>query len=178
LERVLATRHSVRDFAQRQVELPVVAQLFWAAQGITHGTQGRPAPSAGALYPLELYAVTGAQILHYLPEEHRAQRWRVPGAAQALTRASGGQHAVATAPTVLVITGSVGRSAGKYGRRAQRYVDLEAGHAAQNVLLQAVANGLGAVPVGSFDDDAVAGILDLPATEAPRYLIPVGTPRS
>jgi SagB-type dehydrogenase family enzyme len=176
LEQVLAARHSVRDFSGRPLGRALIGQLFWAAQGITHGERGRPAPSAGALYPLELYAVTSGQVLHYLPQGHRAQRWTVPQARHELARASGGQSVVGAAPVVLVVTAVLARTAGKYGSRAQRYVDLEAGHAAQDVLLQACAAGLGAVPIGSFDDDQVAQVLDLATDEAPRYLIPVGFP--
>jgi SagB-type dehydrogenase family enzyme len=176
LEQALATRHSVRSYAGRPLGTARIGQLFWAAQGITHGAQGRPAPSAGALYPLQLYAVTGQEILRYLPEGHRAQQWTVSRAAQELARASGGQAAVRAAPTVLVIAAVPARTAGKYGSRAVRYIDLEAGHAAQNILLQAVATGLAAVPIGSFDDDEVAAVLGLTSGEVPRYLIPVGFP--
>ena len=81
------------------------------------------------------------------------------------------------APVVLVITGVMARTAWKYGGdRAWRYVNLEAGHAAQNVLLQASVMGLGAVPVGAFDDNGVMDVLGLPADHRPLYLIPVGRP--
>jgi len=78
---------------------------------------------------------------------------------------------------VIVITAVQGRTAGKYGaERARRYAALEAGHAAQNVLLQAVALGLGAVPVGAFTDREVSALLRLPDGEEPLYLIAVGHP--
>ena len=70
----------------------------------------------------------------------------------------------------------VGRTESVYGGRDERYVHLEAGHAAQNLLLQATALGLAAVPVGAFDDAGVAGVIGLPAEQAPLYLIPVGHP--
>jgi SagB-type dehydrogenase family enzyme len=176
LEQALAARRSVRRFRSEPLGDARLGQLFWSAQGITHGEQGRPAPSAGALYPLQLYAVGADAILRYLPEGHRAERWTEPGAGAGLARAAGGQQAVALAPTVLVVTAALVRTAGRYGSRAQRYVDLEAGHATQNILLQAVATGLAAVPIGSFDDDAVAAVLRLSRAEAPRYLVPVGLP--
>jgi nitroreductase len=62
----------------------------------------------------------------------------------------------------------------RYGDRADRYVLLEAGHAAQNLLLEAVAMGLGAVPIGAFDDVAVSQAMELADGEVPLYLIPVG----
>ena len=86
------------------------------------------------------------------------------------------QEWVGRAPAVFAISGDVSRMAEKYADRAERYVFLEAGHAAQNLLLQAVDLGLSGVPVGSFDDEAVAGLLQLPESERPIYLLPVGRP--
>ena len=66
----------------------------------------------------------------------------------------------------------------KYGRtRSPRYIHLEAGHAAQNTLLQAVSLGLGAVPIGAFEDIRVQEVLGLPADHEPLYLIPIGHPK-
>jgi SagB-type dehydrogenase family enzyme len=85
------------------------------------------------------------------------------------------QEMISHAPAVFVIAGILARTAPKYGPdRAWRYVNLEAGHAAQNLLLQAVVLGLGAVPIGAFDDDAVQDLLELPGDQRPLYLIPVG----
>ena len=64
----------------------------------------------------------------------------------------------------------------KYGARAERYVLIEAGHAGQNLLLQASALGLGAVPTGAFDDARITELIGLPAGAEPLYLIPVGEP--
>ena len=95
-----------------------------------------------------------------------------------LQQAGLGQGAIGGAPAVFVITGVHERTAIKYGqRRTPRYVQMEAGHAAQNLLLQAVALGLGAVPVGAFYDDSVREVLSLSGAETPLYLIPVGHPR-
>ena len=70
------------------------------------------------------------------------------------------------------------RMAQKYGQaRTPRYVHMEAGHAAQNLLLEAVALGLGGVPVGAFHDDEVRRVLSLPIDHRPIYLLPVGHPR-
>jgi SagB-type dehydrogenase family enzyme len=79
---------------------------------------------------------------------------------------------------VFVITAVYARTEQRYGvERGTRYVHLEAGHAAQNVLLQATALGLGAVPIGSFSDSEIRTVLTLPEDHAPLYLIPVGKPR-
>jgi SagB-type dehydrogenase family enzyme len=77
---------------------------------------------------------------------------------------------------VFVIAAVYERTSVKYGDRAKRYVHLEAGHAAQNLLLQAVALGLGGVPIGAFHDDKVQAVLGLPKDQRPLYLIPVGHP--
>ena len=66
------------------------------------------------------------------------------------------------------------RTTRKYGRRGVRYVHIEVGHAAQNLVLQATVLGLGGVTVGAFDDGAVARVLELPDGEVPLYLVPVG----
>jgi len=179
LAEALATRHSVREFEDRTPSVEQVGQLLWAAQGVTHGSGGRTAPSAGALYPLDVYAVTRGTLWHHLPDGHRAEQWDAPATLAAeLGDAAFVQVAVSSAPLIVVITGTTRRTSGKYGFRAPRYVTLEAGHCAQNVLLQAVALGLGAVPVGGFADDAVRHRLGLRVEQTPYYLVSVGTPRA
>lgn len=172
----LSRRRSVREFTDRPLTLAQVGQLLWAAQGVTADWGGRTAPSAGALYPLELYAALPDRLLHYLPAGHRAEVW-VDGDLRArLASAAPSRAAVAAGAAVFVVTAVPGRTAAKYGSRADRYVTLEAGHATQNLLLQAIALDLGAVPIGAFDDEWVAGTVSLPAGAVPRYLVPVGVP--
>ena len=134
---------------------------MWAAQGITHGGNRRSAPSAGALYPLELYVVTNSQVLHYLPAGHRAELWPSSGALAALAGATPNGEVVRQAPAIFVVVGVIDRTAQKYGRNASRYVALEAGHAAQNLCLQAVGVQLGAVTIGALDENVVARALPL-----------------
>jgi SagB-type dehydrogenase family enzyme len=176
LEEVLAARRSVRSFTDQPVTLAEISQLLWAAQGITSSWGGRTAPSAGALYPLEVYGVTADMTLRYIPDGHRAELLSVGDPRRGLAAAAFGQGAVVSAPVVLVLAAVFPRTEVKYGARAERYVKLEGGHAAQNVLLQAVALGLGAVPIGSFEDDGVRQALDLADPEQPLYLIPIGHP--
>jgi SagB-type dehydrogenase family enzyme len=87
-----------------------------------------------------------------------------------------GQEAVRRAPAALVVCAVYSRMTGKYRDRGPRYAQLEAGHAAQNVLLQAAALGLGGVSVGAMDDAAVQKALALPKDHEPLYIIPVGYP--
>jgi SagB-type dehydrogenase family enzyme len=177
LEEALAGRRSVREYSAQTLTLGEIGQLLWAAQGVTSGDGRRTAPSAGATYPLELYAVTVDGVHHYLPAEHALSLVR-PGDIRAdLARAAVAQAFVAEAPLVVVVAAVPARTEARYGARAARYVALEAGHAAQNLLLEAVALGLVGVPVGSFDDEAVAELVGLGDGEEPLYLLPIGHPR-
>lgn len=174
LEETLLDRRSVRAFTDQGLTLVELSQLLWATQGITADWGGRTAPSAGALYPLEVYLVTPDALYHYLPEGHRAEVLSDEDLRIELTRAALDEPAVYGAPAVFVITAVYARTAAKYGERGERYVHLEAGHAAQNLLLQAGALGLAGVPIGAFSDGDVARVLDLPPDRVPLYLIPIG----
>ena len=184
LEEALAQRRSVREFAPGALTLAEVSRLAWAAQGAIK-PEGRTAPSAGATYPLEVYLAVGevkglaAGVYRYRPGPHRLEvvadgDVRLPLAAAAMS-----QQWVSRAALVVVIAAVFERTTARYGRRGERYVHMEAGHAAQNLLLQATALGLGATPVGAFNDAEVCRLLHLPDGETPLYLIPVGhKPRS
>jgi len=176
LETALQKRRSIRAYTDEVVALQDIAQLFWSAQGITRSWGGRTAPSAGALYPLELYAATANGVYHYLPGQHQAKLWLAKDIRQSLWAAGLRQEALKQAPVVFIVTAVYGRTSAKYGDRSERYVKLEAGHAAQNLLLQAVTLGLGAVPIGAFDDEGISAALALPSDEQPLYLISVGHP--
>jgi SagB-type dehydrogenase family enzyme len=176
LEEALAQRRSVRDFTNEPLETDQLSQLLWAAQGVTAEWGGRTAPSAGALYPLEIYVATAEFLARYVPADHRLEALGNTDVRSELADAALGQEPVADAPAVFVITAVPARTEVKYGARATRYVQLEAGHACQNLLLEAVALGLGAVPIGAFDDDGVRSVLGLPGDEQPLYVVPVGYP--
>lgn len=177
LDEAITERRSIRDYTDEPLDLETIGTLLWAAQGRTEeGGAGRAAPSAGGLYPLELYAATADGLVRYLPEGHRAMRVTDVDVRNELYRAGLEQDAILDAPVVFVMTAVPSRTESRYGERAERYVLLEAGHAAQNLLLQATALDLGAVPIGAFDDSEIADILGLPEGEVPLYLIPVGHP--
>jgi SagB-type dehydrogenase family enzyme len=176
VEAALASRRSIRSYAPDRLTVEETGQLLWAAQGLTASWGGRTAPSAGGLYPLELYVASASGLWHYVPDGHRAEVLSDEDLRPALRDAALGQDPVAAAPAVFILTAVPQRTATKYGSRAERYVDLEAGHAAQNLVLQATAMGLGGVTVGAFSDGEVADLLDLPRGQLPLYLIPVGHP--
>jgi SagB-type dehydrogenase family enzyme len=178
LEETLARRRSVREFDDTPLTAAELGQLLWAAQGLNSKRGFRTAPSAGALYPLEMYLVTAEGVFHYEPQEHQLSAVRGDDPRPALHEAALSQEAVLRAPAVFVVTAVYARTEQKYGAvRSPRYVHLEAGHAAQNLLLEAVALGLGAVPIGAFHDDQVQEALGLPPDHEPLYLIPAGHPR-
>lgn len=176
LTEALARRRSIRSYTEQPLTWEEVSQLLWAAQGITDRRGFRTAPSAGALYPLEVYLVLPEGWYHYRPSDHRLEVRGRGDLRRDIWMVGLSQEALLRAPALFVIAGVVSRTAAKYGDRAERYVFLEAGHAAQNLLLQATALGLGAVPIGAFDDAGVRRVLGLSPAETPLYLIPVGRP--
>lgn len=174
LATVLATRHSTRIFGRRDLEDAELGQLLWAGQGISNSH--RTAPSAGALYPITLRVADVSGVWRYVPADHAVMRESAVDRRAAIATSSFSNDTVRAAPAILVITANVAITARKYGSRAERYATLEAGHIAQNILLEATALGLGAVPVGAFDDGAIRRAIGLAAAELPLYLIPVGAP--
>lgn len=180
VESALRSRRSVRDFAPQSLMLAEVSQLLWAAQGITGPDGRRTAPSAGALYPLELYLVAGdvsalaKGVYKYQPLGHALIRVTDGDQRAALAAAALGQHWVNNGAAVIVVAAAYERTTRKYGQRGVRYVHMEAGHAAQNIQLQAVALNLGTVVVGAFDDDKVKKIVNMSGAEQPLCILPVG----
>lgn len=180
IELLLARRRTVRAFAARPVSLLQASCLLWAAQGVSDRRGLRTAPSAGGLYPLELYLVAGAVsglepgMFRYHPRENALEAIQGGDQRNAVAAAALDQSWIADAALTLVFTARYARTVGKYGKRGIQYVHMEAGHAAQNALLSAVALGLGAAVVGAFDDRRMATLLRLSGDESPLYLVPAG----
>ncbi len=173
LERALAGRRSSRAFGA-PIAPGELSQLLWAAQGVTEPATGkRTAPSAGALYPLDVYVARADGIFLYRPDKHALDKLGAADKRAAIAKASLDQEAVRAAPTLIVLTGTAARLRPKYLERSERYMFLEAGHAAQNLLLQAHALGIAAVPIGAFDDEAVRAAIAAPPGATPLYVIPV-----
>jgi SagB-type dehydrogenase family enzyme len=180
VEKALRERRSIREFTTQPLTIAEVSQLLWAAQGITASRGLRTAPSAGALYPLELYLVAGN--VEGLPPgvyKYRLAKHELIGTVEgdkrtALSMAALGQTSVRDAAAVLLIAAVHDRTTARYGARGVRYVHIETGHVGQNVCLQAVALKLGAVVIGAFDDSLVKRIANLTRKEEPLYMIAVG----
>jgi len=181
-EEALDSRQSVRMFSPDPLTLTELSQLLWAAQGLTRPGGFRTTPSAGALYPLEIRLVAGnveglmPGVYHYHPSGHHLALVGKGDLREDLSGAGLGQSAIRDAPATLVISAVPSRTTGKYGERGVRYVHMEAGHASQNIYLQAASRGLGTVAIGAFHDDQVHEILLMDTGEEPLYLMPVGHP--
>jgi SagB-type dehydrogenase family enzyme len=160
LERCIRQRRSVRSFRARGLATDDLGQLLWATQGIAGADERRSVPSAGALYPLTLYAVIGQGSLmtpgvyRYFPAIHEMVLVAPGFQREKLGAATRAQGWIATAAAIMCIAAAFPRTTAKYGARGRGYVYMEAGHAAQSLMLQAVALGLGAAMVGAFDEDA------------------------
>ena len=180
VEQSIAQRRSVRDFVSATLKLSDISQLLWSAQGITDARGLRAAPSAGALYPLELYVVAATVdglapgVYRYDPQQHQLIKAGGGDVRAALAEAALSQAWIADAAVIIVFTADYQRTRKKYGNRAERYVHIEVGHAAENLFLQAVSLGLASVVVGAFDDDELARVLRLPRELQPLLLMPVG----
>lgn len=193
VEAALSRRRSVRGYTDDPLTIEILGQLLWAAQGVTAPEEEVPegfpwpwmggrrtAPSAGALYPLELYAVVGevtglsSGIYRYLPREHALLFERGGDQRDVLWDAALRQSGIREAPVTLVFSAVVARTGAKYGERAERYVYMEVGSAAENVYLQCETLGLGTVLMGAFDDDVVKARLVPPEEERVFGIMPVG----
>lgn len=174
IEESMVKRRSVRRYSEKELTLEQLSQILWAAQGITDEKGFRAAPSAGALYPLEVYAVKKDGLFHYIPEGHKLEIISPKDLRRELTDAAWGQNFIYEAPVDIVICAVYKRVTTRYGDRGVRYTDIEVGHAAQNIHLQAAALGLASVPLGAFSDSDVSSVLGLSKEETPVYIIPVG----
>jgi SagB-type dehydrogenase family enzyme len=175
LEQAIQARRSVRSYLDRPIDEQTLSQILWAAQGLREENGYRNVPSAGALYPLELFTVSEDGISHYQPSTHSLVCVQEGDYRPALAHAALDQEFIHQASVTIVITAVPERTAVRYGNeRAPRYIDIEVGHAAQNLMLQAAALNLGSVAVGAFHDDEVASILKLTKGMVPLYLVPVG----
>ena len=182
LDAALQQRRSLRSFAATPLTRAELSQLLWAAQGRSSADGRRTVPSAGATYPLELIVLAAAAEAvpagwyRYAAGEHRLLPQRAGDSRAELAAAAVNQVWLRDAPVVIVVAAKAARTAARYGARADRYVAIEAGAAAQNLQLQAVALGLGSTLVGAFDDAAVRRVAELASDEQPLLIVPIGRP--
>ena len=142
LEETLVRRRSKRRFSPRKLTWEQISQLLWAGQGLTEAKRGfRTAPSAGATFPLELYAVTAEGAFHYHTDKHELEKVLASDIRLSLSGAALRQRSIEEAPLSIVVAAVYQRVGATYGPRAERYTHIEVGHAAQNIHLQAEALG-------------------------------------
>jgi SagB-type dehydrogenase family enzyme len=174
IEKALVERRSIRSYKERPLTLNELSQILWAAQGITEPGKGlRTAPSARALFLIEVYVLPGnvtnlpTGVYKYQPQGHDLIRI-ADGDKKAELFKAVGQPPIKNAPVVLVFSG--------LSEKTQRstWMYLEAGHAAQNVYLQAVSLKMGGVVMGGFKDEDVRKVLNLSEKEQPLYIMPIG----
>ena len=188
VERALANRRSQRNFQNRAISADQLSQILWAAYGVTSAIPDRPnlrgglrtAPSAGALYPLEIYAIIGNAegiepgVYRYISGEHKIVRTIARDVRSELSGAALGQRMIRDAPATVFYSAIYSRMTDRYGERGRKYVYIDLGHSAQNIYLQATALGLGTCAVGAFINAMVKQVLQLPENEEPLYLMPIG----
>jgi len=184
LNQLLQSRRSIRAYQDSVLNLNEISQLSFSAQGITEPKTGfRSAPSAGAIYPLSLYVAVKNSVKElkpgiylYLPETHSLKLIKTGDFFDQIIKSALNQSWMKKANAIFILTANPEKISGKYKDRAERYIFIEAGMSAENLLLQAVNLGLGACPVGAFYDQAIAQILNLPAEQKVLLLLPVGKP--
>ena len=183
LEMTIHQRRTVRSFHSKELTLKQLSQLFWAAQGITEpGGFKRAAPSAGALYPMDIYGVVGEDCIErlnpgvclYKSATHSFSLTQEGDIRRDIAMASLGQMWMSYAPITFVITAEYSRIMGKYGQRGVRYAMIEAGHIGQNIFLQSQPLGLEAGIVGAFADQKVIQVMGIKSTHEPLLLMPAG----
>ena len=189
VEKALAKRRSRRDFVDKAISAEELSQILWAAYGITQPEPNRSslrgglraAPSAGALYPFEIYLIVGkvngieTGVYKYVSEEHKIVRTIDKDLREELSAAALNQDYIKKAPVTIFYSAIYSRMTEKYGDRGRdRYVCMDLGHSAQNIYLQAEALNIGTCAIGSFSDNRVSEILQLPEEEEPLYIMPIG----
>lgn len=170
-------RRSIREFTDEPLTINQIGQLCWAAQGITEpNKEFRTAPSAGAVYPIQLYVLLPEGLYLYQPQKHELSLVIGKDLRYSVFSSSFNQRVVQKAPCTFMIAGNSKKVEAKYRNRGEKFTYIETGHIAQNIHLQAVTLGLGSVPIGVMDAKTIAQICKLPENLDVLYLVPVGRP--
>jgi len=182
--RAIASRRSTRDYVPTPMTADELSRLLFLTSGIAadkYGNARRTAPSSGALYPIEIYAVVhrvdgiDPGVYHYAYREHALERVRVGDFRAKVVEQAIAQEFLGECGVVLFLTMIMQRMRPKYQDRSYRYGLLEAGHLGENAYLAATSMGLGACGVGAFMDDAINEMLGVDGVEeAAVYMLAAG----
>jgi len=186
---IIERRRSRREYQTQPISLPQLSELLYYTYGATgkislRGYRNyilRSAPSAGALYPINLSVIVNSVdtlspgFYRYKVKEHALESIFLGDIRSPLVQAGLGQQFMATAAVVLVLSAVLERIIPRYGIRGYRYIYLDAGHIAQNAYLAAEYLNLGACDIGAFYDDAVHSVLGFdPEKEFVVLMITIG----
>ena len=184
----LRARRSARSFGRAPLTRGHLAALLEGAYGVTGSLRDddgreqtlRAAPSAGALYPLDIYVgvrrVGGVVpgVYRFDPLERGLEDAGIDP--DALVETTAYSELVEGAAVSVVLAATFWRSRFKYGQRAYRFTLLEAGHVSQNLLLVAAALSLGAVPLGGIYDCRLDDALGLDGVNRSAvYVVCIGS---
>jgi SagB-type dehydrogenase family enzyme len=182
VEKAIANRRSQRDFTGETMSLAELSHLLYYSSGVTDKRLGlRAAPSAGATYPIEVYAIVNnveglaRGIYHYLIESHELELLREGDFRNEMSQAALGERIFKQANVIFALSAIFQRTQLRYRERAQRYILFEAGHIAQNTYLLATSMKIGACAIGAFYDDEFNRLLGLDGkNESVLYIIALG----
>ena len=182
LKEAIERRRSERGYSGEAMSLSELSYLLHYAVGITEEAHHfRAAPSAGALYPIEVYPLVNnveglaSGIYHYVVADHSLELVREGDFRRELVRYALGQEMMGEANVVLALSSILKRAEWRYRERAYRYVLLEAGHIGQNVYLVATSMGLGVCGVGAYSDRGYNRLIGVDENkESVIYLLSLG----
>ncbi len=190
IEEAFKLRRTIRRFSSKEIDLSVISQLLWALQGVTYVEDSpgerkifhKSAPSAGRSYPLEVYVAFSMGLYRYEPRKHVLRLITGIDIRDKLSEAAItplNKEAIKTTPLTIILTVDNRRAlkATPLMENAVRFVHLEAGHATQNLILQAVSLGLAVCTITSYNTAAVYEALKLPLDQRPIYILPIGFPK-
>jgi len=194
LTRLGRERASCRAFAMKRLPLSYLSAILWGSYGISRTDRTllsgslallRPVPSAGALFPLEIYVLTqrveglSNGLHHYNVRHHSLETLEEGAVFQRFEPALYMFDAVRNANAILFLSAVFERNQKKYGPRGYRYILLEAGHIAQNVCLLSAESSLGSLCMGGYADRELNCLLGLqPRKEGVVYCVAIGWPAS
>lgn len=181
---LLKQRRSIRAFKQKAISLDELSKILWAAQGITSSLGYRTAPSAGALYPIEIYIVIGnvtslePGLYKYDVNKNALMLITKGKFRDELAKIALNQSWIKDAPVIIIINAILQRTTQKYGERGIQYVHIEVGSVAQNIYLQATHLNLGTTIVGAFQDKELKKLLNFNVNEDSFAMMPIGYPNN